>query len=390
MKPLEILNKSQSFAIIGMSDNQERYSNKIYYKLKEKNKTVYGINPKGQYYHNLKEIQGSIDVAVLIVNPSIGIKYLNEISNLNIKYLWIQPGAESEDIITQAHQLDLNVIQSCILREYKATEIKAVVSDLDETLLGHSKIVSPKNLAAIQKLRDKGIKFIPATGRPFYSIQNTLKELNLFDDDDYSITFNGGMIHHNASQKNIRTHSLDHNTANWLYQFGKDKDVCIHIYLENETYTYNLNEDEKHHLKNFPSIKEVNWENLDHIEEPIIKLLYQNTNIPYLKSIEKEIPNHIKEQLEISYSSNRYLEFNPKNVNKGMAVKELAQILNIPTHQILTIGDNSNDLSMLKVTEVSSAPKNAIKEVKEHVTYTSSKNFEEDSVHDILTYFKII
>ena len=36
MKPLEILNKSQSFAIIGMSDNQERYSNKIYYKLKEK------------------------------------------------------------------------------------------------------------------------------------------------------------------------------------------------------------------------------------------------------------------------------------------------------------------------------------------------------------------
>ena len=52
--------------------------------------------------------------------------------------------AESEDIITQAHQLDLNVIQSCILREYKATEIKAVVSDLDETLLGHSKIVSPK------------------------------------------------------------------------------------------------------------------------------------------------------------------------------------------------------------------------------------------------------
>ena len=73
-----------------------------------------------------------------------------------------------------------------------------------------------------------------------------------------------------------------------------------------------------------------------------------------------------------------------------MAVKELAQILNIPTDQILTIGDNSNDLSMLKVTEVGAAPKNAIKEVKEHVTYTSSKNFEEDSIHDILTYFKII
>ena len=70
------------------------------------------------------------------------------------------------------------------------------------------------------------------------------------------------MIHHNAL-KNIRTHSLDHNTANWLYEL-KRQGCLYYIYLENETYTYNLNEDEKHHLKTFPGIKEVSWENLDH------------------------------------------------------------------------------------------------------------------------------
>lgn len=121
---LQFLNEHQTYAIIGLSDNPKRYSNKIYKKLIEKGKTVYGVNPvydivEGQtVYDKLSEINDTIDVVILIVNPELGINYLHEAFTLGIKNLWLQPGAISEDIMEKAKFLNLNVIKECVLAVY--------------------------------------------------------------------------------------------------------------------------------------------------------------------------------------------------------------------------------------------------------------------------------
>ncbi|MFQ7322026.1 MAG: HAD family hydrolase, partial [Lactobacillus delbrueckii] len=49
--------------------------------------------------------------------------------------------------------------------------IKLIASDLDETLLGPGSRVVEENLRAIKKCQELGIKFVPATGRDFYSLR---------------------------------------------------------------------------------------------------------------------------------------------------------------------------------------------------------------------------
>lgn len=53
--------------------------------------------------------------------------------------------------------------------------------------------------------------------------------------------------------------------------------------------------------------------------------------------------------MDVSYSSNRYIEFNHQGVNKGQGLKKLADILGVDIKETIVIGDNFNDLSMIKV-----------------------------------------
>ncbi len=121
---LQYLNDHQNYAIIGMSDNPKRYSYKIFMKLLEKGKNVYGINPiydeiEGHHiYNELSDVGKPIDCVILIVNPSIGIDYLHETFTLGIKTLWLQPGSVSEEITEKAKFLRLNVIKDCVLHLY--------------------------------------------------------------------------------------------------------------------------------------------------------------------------------------------------------------------------------------------------------------------------------
>ncbi|HZJ87366.1 MAG TPA: Cof-type HAD-IIB family hydrolase [Erysipelothrix sp.] len=394
-KDLEYLLNHQNFALIGMNDDPKRYAYKIFFKLIEKNKNVYGVNPKYDsikghpIFNSLEEIERDIDAVIFLVNPKIGIHYLETIKNQGIKTIWLQPGTMSDELIEKAKTLDLNIIENCVLALYdNHTEIKAVICDLDETLLGEDKTVSSKNIEAIQMIRDKGIYFIPATGRPYYSIKETLDVLNLYDEKDYSISYNGGMIHHNKQDKSLKFHGLDFAIVNELFHIGEAVKVSMHIYLENETVAFNLNDEEKQRLENFPNLIVSEKTNIDFLKDAkILKILYQDLDLDYLKSLEAKVSDELRKDLEISYSSNRYLEFNPKGVTKGLAVEELAEILDLKMDEILSIGDNDNDLSMLKITGKSGAPYNAVKPVKEMVDYVSLYDHNESSVADIIKHF---
>lgn len=124
MEHFKILNEHQNFAIMGIVNDTSRYAYKIYRKLKEHDKTVYGINPKyeivdgDKIYPNIKDVNQPIDVAVFVVNPKIGIHMLDDVKELGIKYVWLQPGSADEDLVNKAEGLGLTVIQNCVLAVY--------------------------------------------------------------------------------------------------------------------------------------------------------------------------------------------------------------------------------------------------------------------------------
>ena len=80
------------------------------------------------------------------------------------------------------------------------SDIKILALDLDGTLFTTDKKVSEENKVALKAAREKGIKVVITTGRPLKAIGNLLEDLELVSDEDYSITFNGGLVQQNTGK----------------------------------------------------------------------------------------------------------------------------------------------------------------------------------------------
>lgn len=125
MKHFEILTQAQSFAVIGLNPDPEKYANKIYTLLKKENKDVYGVNinysqvDNDTVYPSILDVPAAVDVAVMVVNPTVGLTMIDDIHAKGVKTLWLQPGTRSPEISTKAKALGLEVVEDCVLAQYE-------------------------------------------------------------------------------------------------------------------------------------------------------------------------------------------------------------------------------------------------------------------------------
>lgn len=267
---------------------------------------------------------------------------------------------------------------------------KIIACDLDETLLGEDRKVCKRDLEAIKKARELGVKFVPATGRGFRTIKGTLEELELLDEKgEYVISFNGGAITENKGNRMLHFEGIPFAIADELYKRGLAYDVCIHVYTKEVVYVYNYVQSEKGYLTGRMEVTEIHRENIDFLKgQEIVKVLYMNTDNQYLRWIEGDLKD-ITGGLDVSYSSNRYLEFNLKGVNKGNGLLRLAELLGIKREETIAIGDHINDLSMIEAAGLGVGVRNAVEEVKERCDYITEATNNEGGVAEVIEKFVI-
>ena len=98
--------KSTVIALIGASNDKQKYGNKIYCDLRSKGYNVVPINPKEKLiegdkaYASIEEMESLPDIANFVVPPPVAMKITPHISELGIKHLWFQPGSESKELET--------------------------------------------------------------------------------------------------------------------------------------------------------------------------------------------------------------------------------------------------------------------------------------------------
>lgn len=265
---------------------------------------------------------------------------------------------------------------------------KLIACDLDETLLDQEHQIPTKNKEAIIRAREEyGIKFVPATGRGYISIQETLKELGLYDcEDEYVLSFNGGSLTENKNNRLLEFNGIPFEKMKALFEFGLTKDVCIHVYTLEDLYIFNMSPSEQVRFNGDtityiePAINSVEFLK----EQKIAKILYQNMDRAYLMSLEPELTTITADHCEVSYSSNRYMEFNGLGIDKGQGLADLANFLGIKLEDTIAVGDNHNDVAMLKVAGLSVAANNAVAEVKELCDYVTSADHQEGVVAELL------
>ena len=109
--------KEKNWIVIGDVTNSSKYAYRILNKFKDKGYTVSGVLPTGGegVYKTIKEVPYKIDAIDLCINSKLGIEYIKEANSLGIKNVLVQPGAESEEILTYCKENGINVIENCAL-----------------------------------------------------------------------------------------------------------------------------------------------------------------------------------------------------------------------------------------------------------------------------------
>ena len=265
---------------------------------------------------------------------------------------------------------------------------KIIVCDLDQTLLSDDCTVSRGNVEAIQKARALGVKFVPATGRGYRSIENTLKQLDLLDrENEHDISFNGGAITENKGNRLLHFAGIPFSLAEELYRRGQRYTVCIHVYTGDTVYVYRLWQEEIEFLAGRMPVTEVFETGLDFLAgQEIVKVLYMNTDYAYLKRIEAELRD-ITGDVDVSYSANRYIEFNRRGVNKGAGLLSLAKLLGVSPEETIAIGDNFNDLSMIQVAGLGVGVRNTVEDMKPLCDYITQATSNENAVAEVIEKF---
>jgi len=114
----------KNWVVIGDVKNESKYAHKILRALKEGGYNVSGVHPAGgdSIHKSLKEVPYNIDVVDLCINPIKGLEYMKEAEELGIKYVLIQPGAESNEILDYCKENEIRAFQDCALVQLRKIE----------------------------------------------------------------------------------------------------------------------------------------------------------------------------------------------------------------------------------------------------------------------------
>ncbi len=257
---------------------------------------------------------------------------------------------------------------------------KMVTCDLDETLLRRDGSISSQNIESIKRLAKVGIKFVPNSGRSFESMRGVLRQLNLENQaNQYVISYNGGVIIENRQQQVMVTHEMPFQEADRVFKvLSQFATVAVHVYTLNHLYIYHPRTDDVAYLKTrgveFSTLKSDDFNVFKN--QKIIKIIGMNPRQDILELMHDRVLDEFQDQIQCTYSSGQYMEVNHYGVSKGQAVNELGQCLSILSSEIIAIGDNSNDLSMLEQVGMPVAVNNAIPAVKEVAKLVTIHDFE--------------
>ena len=106
-------------AVIGASSNRNKFGNRAVRAFRQQGYTVVPINPHEAEVEGLKtyasvlDVPGTIDMASIYLPPEIGEQIIGEIAQKGIAEVWLNPGAESDELIARARALDIQPIIAC-------------------------------------------------------------------------------------------------------------------------------------------------------------------------------------------------------------------------------------------------------------------------------------
>jgi len=253
--------------------------------------------------------------------------------------------------------------------------VKLVVFDMDGTLLNHEHKVSDRFYRQYDKLKDKSITFVAASGRQLQSIRHTLKPIQ---DEISIIGENGSILQHAQETRTLL--QLDLNQVM----------TCIETLRQIEnTFIVLCGKKAAYIDQNDPEFLRI-LKNYYHVVRQVVDLKtftgddFLKIAVYHFESSEKHIYPYVqklKNDLKIIVSAKHWLDISHQQSNKGYALELLQNTLGVSEKQTLVFGDYNNDIEMLQRGAFSVAMENAHPNVKAVAKYTTKSNTNEGVEH---------
>lgn len=110
---------SKTVAVIGASNDRSKYGNKAFRAFSKQGYTVIPINPNVaevegmRTYPTVLDVPGPIDMATVYVHADAGVQVMETLAKKGVPEVWLNPGADEDEVVERARALGLNVIQAC-------------------------------------------------------------------------------------------------------------------------------------------------------------------------------------------------------------------------------------------------------------------------------------
>ena len=275
---------------------------------------------------------------------------------------------------------------------------KMICIDMDGTLLGKGRKISKENKEVIEKIHKKGIEIVVTTGRIY---NNAAYYSHFLGVESPVIAANGAIVREKHTDKIIYENPIETKECIKLVEMLYKMKFYFHFYTLDGIYcsdklTKSLTKIYMTKQIGYDNLK-INYQVIKNIDEwkkffektngKITKCIAFSLNPDKIKSLKKEL-NKLEDLVYFGAGS-RSVEINNKGVSKGNAVKALADYYGFKREEIVCIGDNENDISMIEYAGFGVAMGNAIKEVKDLADYITATNKEDGVAKAIKKIFNV-
>ena len=255
--------------------------------------------------------------------------------------------------------------------------IKLVATDIDGTVLIPESEFTIGVRKCVNELCERGTKVVLVTGRMNAAAKLIAKDLGL---KTPVVSYQGGLV--TEGENVLYERYLTEEQAERILVWAKKEKIHINLYNDDILYSesdcpeitrYAYNQHVKYETTDFSKIKKTKVNKL---------LAIDYNSAERISRYEKELPELFPD-LYIVKSTPFFLEFSNKEASKYCAVKFLQKYWNLKDDEILTIGDQNNDIELLRAGGTKIAMGNATDELKSKADYITDTVYNDGFVKAI-------
>lgn len=245
------------------------------------------------------------------------------------------------------------------------SKVKLIATDIDGTILKYNFEFNQEVKDCITKLTQDGIKIVLVTGRMHSATDYIAEELGL---ETPIVSYQGGLIKH--ENEILYERNLDPKVAKEIIQWTKKNDVHLNLYMDDQLYVerddtvvrrYTGERAAGYNVKSFDELK----------LERINKLLAIDFEDENKVTMWKDYLCTKYNDLHIVKSTPYFCEICHQEATKACAVNFLRDYWKLEKEEIMTIGDQNNDIELLAAGGIKVAMGNATEELKTVATYVT-------------------